>query len=38
VLRKSFLRDGIYYDQVLWSIVADDWFSWMHAPAAPARH
>jgi RimJ/RimL family protein N-acetyltransferase len=38
VLRKSFLRDGIYYDQVLWSIVADDWFSWMDAPAAPARH
>jgi RimJ/RimL family protein N-acetyltransferase len=38
VLRKSFLRDGIYYDQVLWSIVADDWWNWMHAPAQPARH
>jgi [ribosomal protein S5]-alanine N-acetyltransferase len=25
VLRESFLRDGIYHDQVLWSICADDW-------------
>ena len=25
LLRESFLRDGIYYDQVLWSICADDW-------------
>jgi ribosomal-protein-alanine N-acetyltransferase len=25
LLRKSFLRNGKYYDQVLWSIVADDW-------------
>ena len=25
VLRKSFLKDGRYYDQVLWSIVADEW-------------
>jgi RimJ/RimL family protein N-acetyltransferase len=25
VLRKSFLRDGQYLDQVLYSIVADDW-------------
>jgi len=25
VLRKSFLKDGVYYDQVLWSIVADEW-------------
>ena len=38
VLRKSFLRDGVYHDQVLWSIVADDWWSWMHAPALPAPH
>ena len=25
VLRKSFLRDGEYLDQVLWTILADDW-------------
>jgi len=25
VLRKSFLKDGQYYDQVLWSIMADEW-------------
>jgi len=25
VLRQSFLKDGRYYDQVLWSIVADEW-------------
>jgi N-acetyltransferase len=37
VLRKSFLRDGIYHDQVLWSIVADDWWQWM-CTAPPARH
>jgi RimJ/RimL family protein N-acetyltransferase len=37
VLRKSFLRDGVYYDQVLWSIVSDDWWQWMD-DARPARH
>ncbi len=26
LLRKSFLRNGQYLDQVLWAIVADDWF------------
>lgn len=25
VLHKSFLRDGLYLDQVLWSIVDEDW-------------
>lgn len=25
VLRRSFLRDGRYHDQVLWSILAEDW-------------
>jgi ribosomal-protein-alanine N-acetyltransferase len=25
VLRKSFLRNGEYHDQVLWAIVEDDW-------------
>jgi RimJ/RimL family protein N-acetyltransferase len=37
VLRKSFLKDGRYHDQVLWSIVADDWWSWMNT-APPPRH
>ena len=32
VLRKSFLRDGLYHDQVLWSIVSDDW---PHATRGP---
>ena len=26
VLRRSFLRNGEYHDQVLWSILDDDWF------------
>jgi ribosomal-protein-alanine N-acetyltransferase len=30
LLRKSFLRDGDYLDQVLWSILRDDW---MHSKA-----
>jgi RimJ/RimL family protein N-acetyltransferase len=25
VLRRSFLRHGVYHDQVLWAIVAEDW-------------
>ena len=25
VLRRSFLRHGIYHDQMLWSILAEDW-------------
>ena len=37
VLRKSFLRDGVYHDQVLWSIVSEDWWRWMLAAPA-ARH
>ena len=31
VLRKSFLKDGEYYDQVLWSIDAAEW-RLLHAP------
>jgi RimJ/RimL family protein N-acetyltransferase len=30
LLRKSFLRDGENLDQVLWSILRDDW---MHSKA-----
>ena len=37
VLRKSFLRDGVYHDQVLWSIVSDDWWQWMDSPT-PVRN
>jgi RimJ/RimL family protein N-acetyltransferase len=25
VLRRSFLRNGRYHDQVLWSVLAEDW-------------
>ena len=34
VLRKSFLRDGVYHDQVIWSICQDEWREWETAPAA----
>ena len=36
VLRRSFLRNGQYYDQVLWGILAEDWRMQRTAPA-PAR-
>jgi RimJ/RimL family protein N-acetyltransferase len=25
VLRKSFLRNGAYHDQIIWAIAVDDW-------------
>jgi RimJ/RimL family protein N-acetyltransferase len=25
VLRRSFLRDGVYLDQILWTLLVDDW-------------
>ena len=35
VLRRSFLRNGQYHDQVLWSILAEDWrLQRMDAPPA----
>ena len=37
VLRRAFLREGVYHDQILWSIVATDWREWVQASAA-ARH
>lgn len=37
VLHKSFLRDGEYHDQVLWSIVVSDWREWMRTDA-PVTH
>jgi [ribosomal protein S5]-alanine N-acetyltransferase len=33
VLRRSFLREGIYHDQVIWSICRDEWREWQSAPA-----
>jgi RimJ/RimL family protein N-acetyltransferase len=38
VLRRSFLRDGRYYDQVLWGIVATEWIPARSAPALPRVH
>jgi len=32
LLRKSFLRDGVYHDQIIWSICADDWRQSQNAP------
>ena len=38
VLRRSFLRNGQYYDQVLWGILADDWRLQRILQAPPAAH
>ena len=35
VLRKSFLRDGEYLDQILWTILAEDWRRARVVPGAP---
>ena len=32
VLRKSFLRDGVFHDQVIWSICQDEWREGQSAP------
>ena len=37
VLRRSFLRDGVYHDQVIWSICHDDWQEWQPQPIGPAH-
>jgi [ribosomal protein S5]-alanine N-acetyltransferase len=37
VLRRSFLREGVYHDQVIWSICQDDWQEWQ-TPAVGAPH
>jgi ribosomal-protein-alanine N-acetyltransferase len=36
VLRKSFLRDGVFHDQVIWSICEEDWREWQ--AALPQAH
>ena len=33
LLRKSFLREGVYHDQVIWSICQDEWRQWQCAPS-----
>jgi ribosomal-protein-alanine N-acetyltransferase len=33
VLRQSFLREGIYHDQVIWSICRDEWREWQLRPS-----
>lgn len=38
MLRKSFLRDGEYLDQNLWSILAEDWKAIRTFAASPAIH
>jgi ribosomal-protein-alanine N-acetyltransferase len=38
VLRRAFLREGVYHDQILWSIVASDWREWMQAGVPVAHH
>jgi RimJ/RimL family protein N-acetyltransferase len=38
VLRRSFLRNGQYYDQVLWGILADDWRMQRMIQAPAATH
>jgi ribosomal-protein-alanine N-acetyltransferase len=37
VLRRSFLRDGVYHDQVIWSICQDDWCEWQMQATGPAH-
>jgi ribosomal-protein-alanine N-acetyltransferase len=37
VLRKSFLRDGVYHDQVIWSICHDEWRQWQMRPSVLAH-
>jgi RimJ/RimL family protein N-acetyltransferase len=34
LLRKSFLRNGLYLDQVIWSICCDEWREWQRSAAA----
>jgi RimJ/RimL family protein N-acetyltransferase len=38
VLRRSFLRNGQYHDQVLWSILAEDWRLQRLADRRPVVH
>jgi ribosomal-protein-alanine N-acetyltransferase len=38
ILQRSFLRDGVYHDQVMWSICAGDWQAWQSAPPRSTSH
>ena len=37
ILRKSFLKDGVYHDQVLWAITAEAW-RFVRLPVRPRVH
>jgi RimJ/RimL family protein N-acetyltransferase len=37
VLRRAFFRGGEYHDQVLWSVLADDWRA-QRVPPRPSVH
>lgn len=38
VLRRSFLRDGVYHDQMLWGILAEDWRLQRQAKVSTVTH
>jgi RimJ/RimL family protein N-acetyltransferase len=38
MLRRSFLRNGEYHDQVLWSILEDDWCRTVGRPVSASVH
>jgi RimJ/RimL family protein N-acetyltransferase len=38
VLRRSFMRNGQYFDQALWSILADDWRMQRHVQQSTSIH
>jgi ribosomal-protein-alanine N-acetyltransferase len=38
LLRKSFLRNGVYHDQVIWSICGEEWRAWQAAPKPMITH
>ena len=37
LLRRSFLRDGVYHDQLLWGILAEDWRLQRHSQQSVSR-
>ena len=37
LLRQSFLRDGVYHDQVIWSICQDEWRQWQCAASVQSH-
>ena len=37
ILRRSFNRNGVHHDQVIWSICQDEWRQWQMRPTAVAH-